>query len=131
MDRQRVFEMLGKFGCYLLCLLKLAERILGKTLNAEIIYGEMLSRGFMDSECFLFRPDLILSALTGRKYTVRKEAADYVLKPGEEEVLRYELKTDSMNTLAHFVLPDYDPYGQSVTRTRGFLASKRIFTRVG
>jgi len=131
LHRQRVLEMLGKFGCYLLCLLKLAERILKKTLNAEIVYGEMLSRGFMDSECFLFRPDLILSALTGRRYTVRKEAADYELKPGEEEVLRYELKVNSMNTLAHFVLPDYDPYGESQTRTRGVLVSKRIFTLVG
>jgi hypothetical protein len=130
LHRQRVLEMLGLFGCYLLCLIELAERSLKKKLDSEVVYGEMLSRGFMDTECFLFRPDLIISSLTGKRYVVRKESASYVVKENELEVLRYELK-GPMKTLAHFVLSDYDPYGESQTRTRGVLVSKRIFTLVG
>jgi hypothetical protein len=89
----------------------------------------------------------LLSVLTSQGWTCHKAGPghelplDYVCKPGEREILRYERPAELGDTAstdrAHFVTGDgkgvliWDPYGDSRTVKVGKVVSKRIFRRVG
>jgi hypothetical protein len=122
-------ETIGRDGCYFLCLIRIAEEITGQRIDAIPVYLFAVDRQWMDAECYLVQPHRILEHLTGIKWMVRKEPKTYIPLPGEKEVLRYEC-TVGRTTIGHFVLPDYDPLGNSLTVQNGFLASKRIFKSV-
>jgi hypothetical protein len=127
--RQKIMETIGRDGCYFLCLVKLAENITGTRIDAIPVYLEAVERQFMDSDCYLVRPDRIMELMTGRQWTVRKVDRKYQIQGKELEVLRYE-RTVGRTTIGHFVLPDYDPLGTSLTVQNGYLVSKRIFTPI-
>jgi hypothetical protein len=127
--RQKIMEILGRDGCYFLSLVRLAENITGKRIDAIPVYLEAIERQFMDADCFLVQPHRVLEIMTGKRWTVRKEDRRYQVQPGELEVLRYE-RTVGRTTIGHFVLPDYDPLGKSLTVQNGYLVSKRIFKGV-
>lgn len=126
--RQKVMEIIGREGCYFLCLVRIAEEITGSRIDAIAVYLFAVARKFMDQTCYLVDPCKILEHMTGQKWTVTKEDRTYKAQPGEKEVLRYE-RTEGRTTNAHFVLPDYDPYGDSATLRNGRMVSKRIFRR--
>lgn len=125
---QKDLERIGAEGCYFLSIIKAAEEIIGRYVDAYQVYIRALDMGHMKEDCYLVRPEAILSMITGGLWTVTKEAADYKSRPGEIVVERYERKTPS-GDLAHFVLPHYDPYGDSRTRREGQLVSTRVFRR--
>jgi hypothetical protein len=127
--RQRIMERIGKDGCYFLCLVRLAEEIIGDRIDAIDVYLFAVDRQWMDQDCFMVQPNRVLEHMTGVRWSVRKQDKTYQTQPGEKEVLRYE-RTQGRVTYAHFVLPDYDPYGDSLTVRNGRLVSKRIFARV-
>jgi hypothetical protein len=127
--RQKIMEIIGRDGCYFLCLVKLAEDITGTRIDAIPVYLEAVERQFMDTDCYLVRPDRIMELMTGRQWTVRKVDRKYQIQGKELEVLRYE-RTVGRTTIGHFVLPDYDPLGTSLTVQNGYLVSKRIFTPI-
>lgn len=127
--RQRVMEIIGKDGCYFLSVVHLAEEEIGARIDAIPVYFNCVQRQWMDTNCYLIQPHRILESMTGQKWEVRKEPKEYRCQPGEKEVLRYE-RTQGRTTYGHFVLPDYDPYGESLTVRNGFLVSKRIFKKV-
>lgn len=123
---QSIAKLLGENGCYFFCILKR----FGREYDALKLYEDFLKKGYLEKDCYLVRPDLIAEAVSGQKWTVRKESKDYVCKPGEWEVQRWERKTPGL-IYNHFVLPDWDPLGTSMTRVSGVLESKRIFKEVG
>jgi hypothetical protein len=127
--RQKIMETIGREGCYFLCLVRIAEQLSGTRIDAIPVYLESVERLFMDADCFLTHPDRVLELMTGRRWTVRKVDKRYQVSGSEIEVLRYE-RTEGRRTLAHFVLPDYDPMGISLTVQNGYLVSKRIFTPI-
>jgi hypothetical protein len=127
--RQKIMEILGRDGCYFLCLVRLAETITQNRIDAIPVYIEAVDRKWMDADCFIVQPHRVLELMTGRRWTVRKEDKKYLTAPGELEVLRYE-GTVGRTTIGHFVLPDYDPLGSSLTVQNGYLVSKRIFAPV-
>jgi len=126
--RQRIMERIGKDGCYFLCLVRLAEEIIGARIDAINVYLFALDRQWMDQDCYMVQPHRVLEHMTGVRWSVIKQDKTYQPQPGEKEVLRYE-RTEGRTTLAHFVLSDYDPYGDSLTVRNGRLVSKRIFAR--
>jgi hypothetical protein len=128
-SRQKVMETIGREGCYFLCLVRIAEEITGTRIDAIPVYLHSIDRQWMDKDCYLVQPHRILEHMTGTRWSVRKQDKIYQPEPGEKEVLRYE-RTVGRVTHAHFVLPDYDPYGDSLTVRNGRLVSKRIFARV-
>jgi len=122
---------IGKFGCYFLCLLKLAEKA---GIFADVLYWYDVAEGsaFMGedptqrgSRCFVFEPARLLSLLFGNRvqWTMTKESATYEAKADELVVLRYDIP----NVSGHFVLDDWDPMGSSITKEKGILVSKRVF----
>lgn len=131
--RQSIFANMGAFGCYLFCIVHLAERITGNVISdySALQLGRL--QGYIDSDCYILNPAKVLSMLTGITWTSSKEAPEYVAKPGELEVLRYSWQEQNDGVVfaehSHFVLPDWDPFGESQTVKNGSMASKRIFRR--
>ena len=117
---QKIAQAIGEFGCYYLCILKLFNR----ENEALSLYTYFTQAKIMKPDCFINFPDKMAKHLSGQTWTVTHEPADYVAKPGEKEVHRYE-----WGKLSHFVLPDWDPLQDSNTRKNGRLVSKRIFRR--
>lgn len=64
---QKEYEMIGKYGCYLICLYKATDKEF--TIDE---YRTLLKRGYIDEECTVLQPTLILKKLTGKKYRVIK-----------------------------------------------------------
>jgi hypothetical protein len=143
---QRVAAMIGEWGCYFLCILRIAEKFLNSILDPFHFYLLARASGFMRENCYLDRPAGLLGALIGGAWIVLK-AGDgldsagkpydlplaYVLQPGELEIDRYEIAGEADSS--HFVVGDgvtveWDPYGDSRTVRLGHLVSKRIFRRV-
>lgn len=133
--RQALLCRLCEGGCYLLCLVWLAERETGLRIDAVEQYVEAMRRGWCREDCYLEEPARIFSAMTGWLWAVHKEGPGYVPETGELEVVRYERPTPG-RIWTHFVVGDgaggvaYDPLGGSRTVAEGQLVSKRILRRV-
>jgi hypothetical protein len=137
---QCVAALIGRWGCYFLCILRLAEKLLGKMLDPFHLYVLAVQSHYMRENCFLDFPGGLLGALAGGRWRVLKagdgldsagNAYDlplaYVLQPGELEIDRYEVPGE---TEGHFIDVDgWDPYGDSRTVRDGRLVSRRIFRR--
>lgn len=133
--RQLIFERIGKEGCYFLSIVKAAELVVEHYIDAYQAYTSALSDELIKENCFINSPDKLMGMLTGLRWSVSKEPADYIPSRGEVEILRFE-RNEGMATIGHFVLGDghgsvaYDPYGKSRTVAEGKLISKRILKRV-
>jgi hypothetical protein len=119
--RQKIMEEIGKFGCYFLCLVRIAEEETGHRIDAIPFYTIGQRLGYIVKECFINDPAKLLGLMTKKRWKVKKESPEYKAEPSEREVLHYVYR------IGHFVLPDYDPYGDSETVRKGRLESKRIF----
>lgn len=120
MGIQKEFENIGKYGCYLLCLLKLA----GIEEDVLKYYRLFLKNNWIDEECYVKNPAAIMNCLTGYDYSVSKSNkadnnARYMV------LYWYNPRTK----LHHFTLPNWDPLGNSTTRAQGEIESYRLFYR--
>ena len=136
---QRAASALGKGGCYVLCILKLAERLTGRLLDPLLEFVDAITRGRVDGTAFVWQAGALLSDFTGGTWEVLKAGdgvdsagraydlpLSYVAQAGELEIDRYEVE----GAPGHFVLTDWDPWGESRAVREGRLVSKRIFRRV-
>lgn len=137
---QHVAALIGKWGCYFLCILRLAEKLLGRELDVFHCYLLALTCALIRETCFVDRPGELLGMIAGGSWRVLK-AGDgldsaglpydlpltYELRPGELEVERWAVPGAEEG---HFILPDgWDPYGASATVAHGKLVSRRIFRK--
>lgn len=135
---QTFLEEAGEASCYALCIIKLAEMITGKyfpvveTLNdciaKKFIYYNVNNKNDNDN-FFVSAPDKMLSYLTGVKWSVSKEIAEYRMKVDEWCVQRWE-RTKAGAVIGHFRLPEWDSLIDSQTVKYGKMISKRIFRKV-
>jgi len=126
--RQRVMSEVGEEGCYLLCIVDIAEEVLKERIDAVVAYLDGIERGFVQENCLMTNAAGFLEMLTGVKWEKRYESATYVKKDGEFEVQKWQRKS-GVGTVDHFKREIYDPYGDSRTVREGYLESKRIFAR--
>jgi hypothetical protein len=132
--RQAYMKLLGEEGCYFLCLVHLAETVSKERIDAIPFFLEALEKNYIRMDCTVLDPARVMHLLTGVVWVKSHQPANYQIKAGEMEVLRYERKTGS-GTTVHFVVGDglgeieYDPMGDSRTVREGSLVSKRIFSR--
>lgn len=147
-------KIIGEKGCYFLSIVNGVSRYFeeehGKPLKVDIIdlYEVATDEGWVSSDCYVERPDLIAGYLlgveldslknafiTGRElYEVKiaKRPLEYTPKNNEIEITRYEKESTGV-TFSHFVETRdgeviYDPYGNSSTVSKGKAVSKRILT---
>lgn len=125
MEIQQILKSLGDGGCYFLCILKHFDQ----EEEAVRWYHKAVGLKYMKPDCYLDYPNQIAQMLSKKRWTVRHEGPTYEPGPKEWVIDRYERKT-TMGTQAHFVLPDWDPLGNSLTRSQGALVSKRVFKEV-
>lgn len=131
---QKAAVKIGEAGCYFLSILNIAEAETCIPFDAFAAYHSFTRTGVVRDDCYVLDAGKLMSRLTQRKYDCIKAGpghelpGDYILRPGEREILRYEL-----NGEAHFVVGDgagrvaFDPYGESRTVAEGRLVSRRIF----
>lgn len=130
---QRWFAALGESGCYVICLVRTAEQMLGKQLdiftefvklvNSKLVY--LNTTNFNDPRnCEVQDTSASLKAILdgGVSFRYRKEPGVYVPKANEFVVEKWV-----NGNYIHFVTPDFDPLGNSQTRLRGKCVEKRVF----
>ena len=128
----------GESACYALSILKIANKITGKYFPVVETLSDCIAKKFIhfnmanpndDDNFFVSNPDKMLSHLTGIKWSVSKESADYQLKVDEWLVQRWERVRTGVTT-GHFRLPDWDSIINSQTVKYGKVVSTRIFRKV-
>lgn len=130
-------ERVGRYGCYFLSILKLAEMAADITegIDALRAYKKCLDLDLIEDDCYVRKPADIIFLYTGQEYEVFHAPADYETPMGQLEIVRYEWPR-TMETLSHFAVGDgmggvgWDPLGSSQTVQYGRLVSKRIFRRI-
>lgn len=117
-----------EFGCLFLCYLELARRRLGLKLNehvANIFYDFFVKSEAITPRCRVNRPDAIFVALGAElNGWIRREAVEYMPRMYDEAEVQEWHNARTGHT--HFILPDYDPLGSSVTVKEGKMISKII-----
>ena len=129
-------ESAGKYSCYFDCLLKIAEDYTGFNFD-YITTVQMCSTRYVNKTPYLTfnwndytdkanfdvnYPALILELLTGKKWTVTKEPANY--KPKRGDII---VECWVNGGRKHFRMKDYDPLQNSVTVKEGHIDSYRVF----
>jgi hypothetical protein len=106
-----------------------AESVTGKDYDIISEFANMMSRKWIDSDCYCSRPDLILRNYTGKAYSVAKTTATKANAEKADFVIGYY----KWNSYGHFVVMDknlnvvFDPLENSNTVKNGKLDSLRIF----
>lgn len=145
---QRACAALGKGGCYVLCIFRLVEKLMGIEINPLNEFVRAVERERMAPDAYVNMADILMADFTGGSWAVLKAGdgkdsrgrpydlpLSYQCKLSDLEVDRYEVEGE---TEGHFVLPDrygttspgWDPYGESRAVRDGRLVSKRIFRRI-
>ena len=131
---QSFMKAIGDNACYALCIINIAEQLVGKPYDTLGVLEEGIKRGYIEfheenynhpDNFYINEPALFLGMLTGKKWSVRKET-DILYKPkaGEYVVERWE-----RNGYGHFARTrdGYNSLQDSKCVTLGKLASLRVF----
>lgn len=129
---QAKFLEIGRNGCYFLCLLKIAELKLNKSLSVIDAYEKFLEKGYIKRNCFVLQPESILSDLCNTHVLYQWKLPNY--RPLSEEFIikRYAMKIEK-GELTHFVLFDendteiFNPAMDSPAYRGGKVADLRVF----
>ena len=137
---QTIFAEAGEAACYALSLGMVAEKWIRGNVdmvyeqdacqvlligigNEDIYYNESNTND--NNNFYVEDPAGLLRSLTSRNWEVFKADADYVPRPGEFAIQRWErVKTGAV--LGHFRLRDWDPIKDSTTVRLGSIVSQRI-----
>lgn len=126
-------EMIYGYGCYFLDLLFISKY--QEPTFEEIIksYDTLITKGWMDEECFIKDPCAILNHLTGKKYSVEVKK-DSVFDSSAVHIIGYYYNPNT--NLHHFVVMKnssevrWDSLGNSNTVLNGFIVSYRLFKEI-
>lgn len=142
--RQKIMETIGKWGCYFLSIVHLAEELLSHRIDAVEKYLEITTTKsklpeldgayIMSENCYISSPLEVLKTLVGGEWISRVESKTYKIQPGDYVIAKYERHTPN-GPYSHFVVLDeygsvkYDPYGGSATVRDGQIVTMRVFRR--
>lgn len=119
---QDLLKNLGTSGCYFLCLCKIAEEELHRSVDVVDAAYKALENRWIDEEFFIMNPTAILCYLTGKKWTVtiskEMQSADY-------SVVKYV-----NGKYTHFRLEDWDSLENSTSVKCGKIDSYRLFKKM-
>lgn len=121
-------EKIGSYGCYFLTLLKVGK---APTYLIHEYYKAFLADGYIDEDCTVLRPDMILKTLTGHKYRVVKTTDAYQFDSSADIIIGYFYNPKTK--YHHFVQLDsnknviWDSLGNSKTVRDGYVESYRLF----
>jgi hypothetical protein len=131
---QTVLQEAGEAACYALCLGHVAQERLNHELTACTVLDAAIDGKYVhydpnnsddNNNFYVDYPAGLLGALTGEVWDVRREDADYVPKPGEYVIERWE-RVKTGTTTGHFKRPNWNSLVHSATVEQGRLVSLRI-----
>jgi hypothetical protein len=132
---QTFFGEIGEAACYALDIIQIAIEETGRNMDPVTMLDLGIHLDFIhytapddNDNFFVNDPAVFLTTISGIDWTMSKESADYVAKPGERVVERWERKVTG-STIGHFRLPEWDSLADSKTVKFGQLVSKRVFRR--
>ncbi len=141
---QSFFASAGKYGCNALCIIQIANDYL-KSKNEGVWneidalvdginrkYIDFNVENFDDTNNFFVRDGSgFMTYLTGRRFTMQKESADYQAKKDEYEILFWALSQKNADAgIGHFTLPGRNTLQASKTVSTGKVYSKRVYRLV-
>jgi hypothetical protein len=122
-------------GCYEHCLLYLVNKYQNESITPQRIVSELhpmfVKNGWVTDNCYIMNPVEVLAHFGVPVTGVRFAGIDYQCLKDEIEINRWEYKARGWK---HFVcgngggITTFDPWGISITATKGKLVDKRIFT---
>lgn len=135
---QSFCKSIGEYGCYALCIINIAEQIMGKPYDTLGVLEEAIKKGYIEwheenynhrDNFYVVRPADFLGMLVGGKWDVRKET-DILYKPKENE---YIVERWERNGFGHFARTrdGFNSLQDSKCVTLGKCASLRIFKKIG
>ena len=119
------------YGCYFMSLLYVSKVPYTELTSLDELlkyYNTFIIKGWMDPDCYVRYPCSILEYLTGKKYTVKKDA---VLDPSANIIIGRWYSPDT--NFHHFVVMDrdntvvWDSLKDSNTVKNGIVESYRLF----
>ena len=119
-------------GCYFLCICYLGWQYSEpeRSITAEKIietYDWAVEKKFMQKDCYILEPQMLIDYFTKPKFRLifnGKYDAEYELKENEVAI---ELWKYAPKNWWHFVIGNYDPWKESITRKKGTLDSYRVW----
>lgn len=130
---QKYALTIGRYGCYFLCLIKIAERKTGNSIDLLSAFEYSLKQGWITEDCFVNYPQCIIKHFTNINYVCVVKELDLSYKPKATDVL---VGCYVYNKSSHFVLLSsdkkllWDPLGESNTYKLGKLDSYRVIRMV-
>lgn len=136
---QSFCKAIGEYGCYALCIINIAEKVNGRKLITLDALEAGINGGYIEwheenyahrDNFYVINPAGFLGILTGKRWSVRKEAEDILYKPGPDE---YVVERWERNGYGHFARTrdGYNSLQDSKCVTLGRCASLRIFKKLG
>jgi hypothetical protein len=122
-------DMIHKYGCYALCLVRLSERELGVERSSEEavnLIHEGMKAGFLETDCTVLDASGFMAYLTGARWT-KKYGSSRELVPADWVIQEWYNPRTKLN---HFRLAGWDPLENSITVKEGFIRSTRILRKV-
>ncbi len=126
---------IGESACYALSLIKVAENITGRNYNVIECLDAAITKGYIyynrkdpndNDNFYVQQPEQFVKMLTGRKLSVRHDAANPIIETDKEYVIQRWERVQTGITTAHFRLPDWDPVFDSQTVKHGRIVSTRV-----
>mgnify|MGYP002625811352 CR=1 FL=1 len=121
---QSLLKKVGEEGCYVLCLLSIAEEVTGKPIDLISALHILIKDRCVEEDMYVLDAEKALYILTGRRAhrEIRKDLGK--MKDNEYTVAKYYNKRTG---LTHFKRRGYDTLTRSVTATEGELQFYYVF----
>lgn len=104
---QLTAQEIGKEGCYMFCIKRIAELETGIEMNPIQVYREGVAQGLLRSDCLVLDAGKLLSGLTGKSWNKVNVPTSAQFGNAKYIIAQWVKKTGSA-TLTHFVLMEND-----------------------
>lgn len=123
---QSLCKVLGSDGCYVLCLLSIAEDATGQQFDLLDTVRLLLSKGIIREDMYVLDAPRFLQLLTGHEW--RRLPDRKVLGPVAEN--EYSIEKYRNGSAVHFRRRPYDVYTNSVTVAMGEIDCYYVFEEI-
>ncbi len=131
---QKLYENIGKYGCLVLCYIHIAEKVLGKEIDAPRAILNLVQLGYVlydekdkTGQKILFVKDAekVLQHLTGRTFSVLKAQGTTGISTADFVITEY---TDLRNAFSptHYSMDDFKPIADSYIEKYGTITGYRL-----
>lgn len=121
---QDLLKIVGTDGCYVLCLLSIAEEVLDKPLDLIDSIHALIVNKAIGTDMYVFDAVQALQVLTGREVTMSREASLGYVAPNQYTVAKYY---NDRTRYTHFRRRTYDTLDHSITVAEGGLVEYYVF----